>query len=1244
MLNNTYVYITVAFHCPDDEVTRLPVIPRDYITFDIINPNAIYPMPSIIPFYFGDSDVLSNQLIVDNVNHIVYNQLPQDSETGSENRLLTVRIPLSIFLDQEMLYPKGSTYVLSEFDIRVYWHGESILYLDYIEVEDSIHKGMKDNAVQYRTNVNNRINKLKSLGPAGVIELFYGFDEPNQPQFDSYELVQNLIDNNQPNLVSAIYDWQRRMTKSNSSDPLDKYYQHQVAFIESVSPKYFSPDLYPISPQTVWNDASDTDQFVQNLLERNLLCRYNKFKTEQMSSNDPYKFYPVVQSFGHWKGSYWESWLRPPAETQKMLQYLPLCYQADGIINYVFPTFTDGNLSSEKQYGPLLILDQRGALSYQPQTNYYALQEANKKILKYHDSISESKWEWAINLTVNGNDSESYLGGTRLESLYVEPNAGIYQGFVQCGFYLNSETQPMFMLVNKRANYLNPNAHPHNSDNASLDSCFCVPDSQSVLFVPDTSAGDIFGTHIALYDPYDDQVHKSISGVIDVELASGDGKLLQMCSSLPALVTNDADIKSIAYLSGNIIIDQGAVVTIFPGTTTNIFANSTIRVKGGSTLNISGTVEIADSVSIIVEDGSEIIFNNAICNWGLNSILQVDDSGIIATGTILQSTNIGEPWQGLRISNADTIDMEGTTITGAISNEVTDSPVLLTDCRFNIPTNGTGLSIMNNFPDQTARITSTTGNKGFYSIGSNGTGLYHDNPNAHLFLNNIVFDGLIVGFGNGLSTVVGDTIQYCYFSNNSTGMHLVGLQYSPLIQNCTFSENSVGAYFETTSPKVTDCSFISCDEGIRTELSTATTGGIFDSEFSLGEIGIVSRGSNQRVADNKFYTNTGILNHAGSILNMGNSAQNVFKAEQENLKFKDTVSYTARVQLYGGHNDFYHKNPGPFNPSIDFQFDSNWNVGGLFFSPINASYNWFEDDIVKIDSPGTPSHYAYCNYYDPSPNVFLENNDRMAQAMNEESAENYYSANNMYKTILDENEISEAELLFDALDAYYRTADLAGVSNPSTEAYLLAKIDQYETENSILIKYLEDYLVKNYLQAESFQAAIDLLELRILNAESPVDSLHAVMNLEIVLQLAAMSASKKPISTKFTQYKYPDRLTFKLKHEEHWELLDELLNHEDINLIPIPAKALISSNYPNPFNPSTTIAYSIPKDGMVRIGIYNIKGQKVKELCNSEMQRGHHKVLWDGKDAKRRNVSSGIYFVKLQASGAVSTRKIMLMK
>ena len=1139
---------------------------------------------------------------------------------------------------------------------EVYWHGNGKLIVDYITIEDDINRSVRsDPSSSYFAQINSQIDAIANYDTNNNLLYLMGMDEPRAGQLQMYKHMQNHLNSINPprKMVTAMWLKDYGIVMHDGTP-----YNYHKRFLHEVNPDRIMVDVYPLTGNIVWNGGTQT---VQSKIDNMLHYYYYKLvKNVQQSTNPDTEILHIPQTFGIVRedtGSW--SYNMPPRSMVKVMNLLPLCYASDGIVdfciasnptaiveggNWVTPLSHDENGGYLDQYNNLRVADHMSAYDY--------LAAANHKIATYGPIVKGLTWLNANKIMTTGisttpalNHEDSillnsvYLNGINVEATIDSTG---YAGHVQCGYY-SDEGNPYFMLVNRRAVY-------QKSDISSIplkhvDLRFNDAAPQSICFEPDDPSHGVFGTHVALYDPYDDQIHKSISGVINVEIGPGDGKLLQMCSTLPSLVTNNADIKNIAYLSGSITIDQGAEVTMQPGTTTNIFANSTIRVKGGSTLNVSGTVEIADNVSIIVEDGSDIIFSNATCNWGINSILQVEDSGITATNTILQNTTSVEKWRGLRITNAGTVSMTSTTITGAESNEVTDSQMLLTDCRFNVPTNGMGLSIANTLSSQNVRITSTTEDKGFYSTGSNNMGLYYDNPNAGLFLNGLVFDGFFVGFGNGLSSAVGDTIQYCYFSNNTTGAHLIGLQYSPLIRNCTFFQNDLGAYFEVTSPRVMDCDFVSCDVGIRTELATATTGGIYNSNFSWGEIGVVSRGSNQRVSDNKFYTNTGILNHAGSILNMGNSAKNLFKTEHENLKFQDTASYTARVQLYGGHNDFYHKNPGPLNPSLDFHFDSNWYVSPPPRSnAIDASYNWFEGGTVKISSPGIPSQYAYCNFYDPSPNVFLENNDRMAQALSAELAGNYQTANDTYKTILNENEISESELLYDALDAYYRTADLAGETLSGTESYLLSKLSQYETDNPILTKYLQDYLVKNSLQAEAFQAAIDLLELRILNAESPVDSLHAVMNLEIVLQLAAMSESKKPISTKFTQYKYSDRDTFKAKHEEHWELLDELQNGIEDGLIPIPDKALISSNYPNPFNPSTTITYSIPKDGLVRIGIYNIKGQKVKDLCKSEMLRGHHKVLWDGTDAKQRSVSSGIYFVKLQASGVSSTRKIMLMK
>ncbi|MEF3693780.1 MAG: T9SS type A sorting domain-containing protein [Candidatus Cloacimonadota bacterium] len=109
-------------------------------------------------------------------------------------------------------------------------------------------------------------------------------------------------------------------------------------------------------------------------------------------------------------------------------------------------------------------------------------------------------------------------------------------------------------------------------------------------------------------------------------------------------------------------------------------------------------------------------------------------------------------------------------------------------------------------------------------------------------------------------------------------------------------------------------------------------------------------------------------------------------------------------------------------------------------------------------------------------------------------------------------------------------------------------------------------------------------------------------------------------------------------------MLRELYDREENDQALIPPAAQISANYPNPFNPSTTIEFSIPQTGQVNLCIYNIRGQRVKNLQNSVMERGYHRVVWDGRDTNNCNVASGIYFIKLESGGKTSIRKAMLLK
>lgn len=94
----------------------------------------------------------------------------------------------------------------------------------------------------------------------------------------------------------------------------------------------------------------------------------------------------------------------------------------------------------------------------------------------------------------------------------------------------------------------------------------------------------------------------------------------------------------------------------------------------------------------------------------------------------------------------------------------------------------------------------------------------------------------------------------------------------------------------------------------------------------------------------------------------------------------------------------------------------------------------------------------------------------------------------------------------------------------------------------------------------------------------------------------------------------------------------------------LPAVFALEQNYPNPFNPSTNISFSLPDAAEVTLEIYNVLGQKIVTLVNANYEAGEHIVEWDGRNAAGSAVSSGIYFYRLTAGTAVTSKKMMLLK
>jgi hypothetical protein len=100
----------------------------------------------------------------------------------------------------------------------------------------------------------------------------------------------------------------------------------------------------------------------------------------------------------------------------------------------------------------------------------------------------------------------------------------------------------------------------------------------------------------------------------------------------------------------------------------------------------------------------------------------------------------------------------------------------------------------------------------------------------------------------------------------------------------------------------------------------------------------------------------------------------------------------------------------------------------------------------------------------------------------------------------------------------------------------------------------------------------------------------------------------------------------------------------DTNITIPPVKTELYDNFPNPFNPSTKIKYDLMETDLVELCIFNIKGQKIRTLINSEQESGSWEVTWNGRDDENRIVASGIYFYRLKTRDFEKSKRMALLK
>ena len=94
----------------------------------------------------------------------------------------------------------------------------------------------------------------------------------------------------------------------------------------------------------------------------------------------------------------------------------------------------------------------------------------------------------------------------------------------------------------------------------------------------------------------------------------------------------------------------------------------------------------------------------------------------------------------------------------------------------------------------------------------------------------------------------------------------------------------------------------------------------------------------------------------------------------------------------------------------------------------------------------------------------------------------------------------------------------------------------------------------------------------------------------------------------------------------------------------VPASFTLNQNFPNPFNPVTTLTYGLPNENHVTLTIYDLNGKEINQIINIDQSAGHHSVLWNSTDRIGMPVSAGIYFYQIRAGEFLQTKKMVLLK
>jgi hypothetical protein len=237
-------------------------------------------------------------------------------------------------------------------------------------------------------------------------------------------------------------------------------------------------------------------------------------------------------------------------------------------------------------------------------------------------------------------------------------------------------------------------------------------------------------------------------------------------------------------------------------------------------------------------------------------------------------------------------------------------------------------------------------------------------------------------------------------------------------------------------------------------------------------------------------------------------------------------------------------------------------------------------------------------------------------------------------------------------DAFVQMAGKYELSNGDT-SFWYDRVDTLEVKPSVFGGQNGFYILIPQLTDSSHWLTVRSCRKATLSIE--IDGIHSANSSDFVLVTAPQELS-------FVEFKIPERFYFRscfspFEHEADYcedgfnvrmfygECPTTGIAHVEWSTWPFPEESFsFSQNYPNPFNQETVIRYSLPRDGAVKLSVYNLLGQQVRTLVDEPQSADDYEVTWDGKNEQGQEVASGVYFFRIDIGELIDRRKMVILR